>query len=80
MAASVDLASGKPEKPVQLFRKTQPDRLGIGRTYTYDVAPDGNRFLLVVPIQKVGAQPTVVELNCFTELKEKSRAGGAATK
>ena len=59
--------------PVELFRKTQPDRLGGGRTYTYDVAPDGNRFLLVVPVQQARAQPAVVVLNWFGELNSKLR-------
>jgi Tol biopolymer transport system component len=80
MAAAIDLASGKASRPLELFRKTQPDRLGGGRTYTYDVASDGNRFLLVVPIQKAGAQPTVVALNWFDELKERSRSGEPAAK
>ncbi len=80
MAVAVEPATGKAGQPVELFRKTQPDRLGIGRTYTYDVAPDGNRFLLVVPVQKFGAQPTVVALNWFEALKERSRSGASATK
>ena len=75
MSAGVDPASGDVGKPVQLFRKTQPDRLGIGRTYTYDVTPDGSRFLLVLPNYRAGAQPTVVVLNWFEELKAKSRRG-----
>ncbi|MEO8575721.1 MAG: hypothetical protein ABI556_03435 [Gemmatimonadales bacterium] len=36
-----------------------------------DVTPDGNRFLLVVPIQNAGAQPTVVALNWLEQLKRK---------
>jgi eukaryotic-like serine/threonine-protein kinase len=73
MAAQVDLSTGKSGTPVELFRKTQPDRLGGGRTYTYDVAPDGNRFLLVVPVQHARAQPAVVVLNWFAELNSKLR-------
>jgi Tol biopolymer transport system component len=80
LAASVDPSSGRTEKPVELFRKTQPYRLGGGRTYTYDVAPDGNRFLLVIPMQKMGAQPTVVTLNWLDKLKNRSRPGGASAK
>ncbi len=80
MAAAVEPATGKSGRPVELFRKTQTDRLGIGRTATYDVAPDGSRFLLVVPIQKIGAQPTVVALNWFTELNERSHAAVSVTK
>jgi serine/threonine-protein kinase len=72
VAAAIDLAGGKAGPPIELFRKTQPDRLGGGRTYTYDVAPDGNRFLMVVPIQNPGSQPTIVALNWFTELAKKT--------
>lgn len=78
MAAPVEPLSGDVGKPVELFRKTQPNRLGGGRTYTYDVAGDGNRFLLVLPNHLAGAQPAVVVLNWFTELNAKSRAGAAA--
>jgi serine/threonine-protein kinase len=80
MAAPIELATGKSGPPTELFRKTQPDRLGGGRTYTYDVAADGNRFLLVVPIQNAGAQPTVVALNWFGELRERSRSKASARK
>jgi Tol biopolymer transport system component len=80
MAASVDPATGKSGQPVELFRKTQTDRLGIGRTATYDVSADGQRFLMVVPVQKAGAQPTVVALNWLTELTERSRSAVPATK
>jgi Tol biopolymer transport system component/predicted Ser/Thr protein kinase len=73
MAAPVEPNTGDVGKPVQLFRKTQPDRLGIGRTYTYDVVPDGSRFLLVLPNHRAGAQPAVVVLNWFEQLKAKSR-------
>jgi hypothetical protein len=65
-------------KPVELFRKTQPDRLGGGRTIAYDVSADGNRFLLVVPEQSAQAQPTVVVLNWFEELRARARTAGSA--
>ncbi|HUQ20886.1 MAG TPA: protein kinase [Gemmatimonadaceae bacterium] len=72
MTAPVD-AEGNVGKPVELFRKTQPDRLGVGRTYTYDVTADGNRFLLALPQYKAGAQPVIVVLNWLQELNAKSR-------
>ena len=75
LAVPIDLSTGKGAPPVELFRKIQPDRLGGGRTYTYDVAPDGNRFLLVTPVENARAQPTVVVLNWLEELREKSKAG-----
>ena len=74
MAVPVDSATGDVGKPVELFRKGQPDRLGGGRTLAYDVSADGNRFLLVLPEQKQGAQPTVVVLDWFEELKARVRA------
>jgi Tol biopolymer transport system component len=69
MAVPVEPTTGDVGTPTELFRKGQPDRLGAGRTLAYDVSADGNRFLLVVPEQKSGAQPTVVVLNWFEELK-----------
>jgi serine/threonine-protein kinase len=72
MAAPVNPATGDAGKPIQLFRKTQPDRLGVGRTYTYDVTPDGNRFLLALPDYKPNTQPVIVVLNWLQELNSKS--------
>ena len=63
-----------------LFRAAQPDRLGGGRTLAYDVSADGNRFLLVVPEQRSGAQPTVVVINWFEELKVRARAAGGTAR
>jgi Tol biopolymer transport system component len=76
MAVPVDPVSGAVGVPVELFRKAQPDRLGGGRTLAYDVTADGNRFLLVVPEDNPAAQPTVVVLNWFQELRARARAGG----
>ena len=74
MVVPVEPVSGEVGKPVELFRKGQPDRLGGGRTLAYDVSADGNRFLLVVPEQKAGAQPVVVVLNWLEELKKRTHA------
>jgi serine/threonine-protein kinase len=76
MAVPVDSSTGDAGKPVELFRKGQPDRLGGGRTMAYDVSADGNRFLLVLPQQRVGSQPTVVVLNWFEELGRQTRSSG----
>ena len=75
MVVPVDPVTGDVGKPTELFRKGQPDRLGGGRTLAYDVSADGNRFLLVVPEQKPGAQPVVVVLNWFEELKLRGTSG-----
>ena len=77
MAVPVVATTGEVGKPTELFRKGQPDRLGGGRTLAYDVSADGNRFLLVVPEQKSGAQPTVVVLNWFDELRARARASAS---
>ena len=80
MAVPVDPATGDAGKPVLLFRAAQPDRLGGGRTLAYDVSADGNRFLLVVQEQRSGAQPTVVVINWFEELKVRARAAGGTAR
>ena len=74
MAVPADSATGDVGKPVELFRKGQPDRLGGGRTLAYDVTADGNRFLLVLPVQKSGAQPTVVVIDWLEDLRAGVRA------
>ncbi len=71
MAVPVDPTTGQVGKPTELFRKGQPDRLGGGRTLAYDVSASGDRFLLVVPEQRSGAQPVVVVLNWFEQLKKR---------
>jgi hypothetical protein len=78
MSVALDPATGDVGKPMELFRKGQPDRLGGGRTLAYDVSADGERFLLVVPQQKVGAQPTVVVLNWVGELRAKAASGNGS--
>ena len=80
MAVPVTPSTGDVGKPMELFRKGQPDRLGGGRTMAYDVSADGSKFLLVVPEQKNGSQPIVVVLNWFEELKARALASGRASK
>ena len=72
MAASFDPQSGEVGTPVLLFRKPDAGQLGAGEpTYGYDVTPDGSQFVLVEPVAQPNAQPTVVVLNWFAELKRK---------
>ena len=73
MVVPMEPVTGEIGTPTELFRKGQPDRLGGGRTLAYDVSADGNRFLLVVPEQKAGAQPVVVVLNWLEELTTRTR-------
>ncbi len=77
MAVPVTPETGVVGTPTELFRKVAPDRLGGGRTMAYDVTRDGNRFLLVVPEQRTDAQPTVVVLNWFEDLKARLRANAS---
>jgi Tol biopolymer transport system component len=78
MAVPVAPETGEVGTPTELFRKQQPDRLGGGRTLAYDVSADGARFLLVVPQQAPGAQPAVVVLNWFEEVKARTRTSARA--
>ncbi len=66
MTVSLDPAAGTAGTPALLFWKQ-------GLTW-YNVAPDGNRFLLVEPVERPGALPLMVVLNWFTELREKMQA------
>ncbi len=71
LSVSFEPATGEVGTPVLLFRKREAGRLGGGRTIGYDVTPDGSQFLLVIPIDRPGAQPTVVVLNWLEELKRR---------
>ncbi len=70
MAVSMDPATAEVGRPRELFRQDIVGSLGQGAP-GYDVTPDGNRFLVVIPIMRPQAQPTVVTLNWFGELKAK---------
>lgn len=71
LAVSFQPADGEAGPPVQLFVKPDAGRRGQGRTTGYDVTPDGNEFLLVTPIARPEAMPTVVVLNWLDELRRK---------
>jgi hypothetical protein len=72
LSVSFEPATGEVGTPSLLFRKTDAGRLGGSRTVGYDVTPDGSQFLMVTPIERPGAQPTIVVLNWFEELKRKA--------
>jgi serine/threonine-protein kinase len=71
MAVDIDLATGASGPPRLLFSGPYPDNPGWTRPRSYDVTPDGERFLMTrVP----GEQPQpriVVVLNWFEELQDK---------
>ena len=70
-AASFNPMTGEIGTPVQLFRVKDGGRLAGGRTRGYDVSPDGQRFLLVTPVERPGAAPNVVITNWIEELERK---------
>jgi Tol biopolymer transport system component len=67
LSVSFDPASGDVGTPALLFRTPDAGRLG-GSTIGYDAAPDGSRFLLVVPVEHPGARATTVVLNWLNHL------------
>ncbi|AMW06279.1 hypothetical protein GEMMAAP_18830 [Gemmatimonas phototrophica] len=71
-AVPFEPASGEAGAPVLLFRLADAGRTSQGRTVGYDVAPDGSRFLLVTPIERLEATPNVVVLNWFDELRRRA--------
>ncbi len=71
-AMPFDPASGEAGEPVLLFRAADAGRTSQGRTAGYDVTPDGSRFLLVTPIDRLEATPNVVVLNWFNDLRQRS--------
>jgi serine/threonine-protein kinase len=71
MAVSIDLATGASGPPRVLFSGPYPDNPGWTRPRSYDVTPDGERFLLT---KLPGEQPrprVMVVLNWFEELRAK---------
>jgi serine/threonine-protein kinase len=71
MAVSIDLATGASGPPQVLFSGPYPDNPGWTRPRSYDVTPDGQRFLLTrLPGER--PQPRVmVVLNWFEDLRAK---------
>jgi hypothetical protein len=69
MAVSIDLATGASGQPRVLFSGPYPDNPGWTGPRSYDVMPDGERFLLT---KLPGEQPrprVIVVLNWFEELR-----------
>jgi serine/threonine protein kinase/Tol biopolymer transport system component len=71
IAVTIDLVTGASGPPVVLFSGPYEDNPGWTRPRSYDVTPDGERFLMT---KLPGEQPQphiVVVLNWFEELKAK---------
>jgi len=71
MAVAVNPATGEAGTPVRLFDAPAADLPGSSRDATYDVTPDGSRFLMVRPVARSDAPATVVVLHWFSELDAK---------
>jgi hypothetical protein len=72
MAVSIDRATGASGPPRVLFSGPYQDNPGWTRPRSYDVTPDGQRFLLTrLPNDRSQPRVTVV-LNWFTELLAKA--------
>jgi Tol biopolymer transport system component/tRNA A-37 threonylcarbamoyl transferase component Bud32 len=71
MAVSVDLATGATGVPRLLFAGPYPDNPGWTRPRSYDVTPDGERFLMT-KLPRAQPQPRIaIVLNWFDELRSK---------
>ncbi len=68
MSVAADPAAGSFSAPVVLFRGPYDHATTID-VHRYDVSPDGNRFLMVKPVERPDALPIVVVLNWVEELK-----------
>jgi serine/threonine-protein kinase len=68
MSVSVDPSTGAVGNPTTLFRITDLKRDPDGRTHSYDVTPDGSRFLVVKRVERPNTQPLVVVLNWRPDL------------
>jgi serine/threonine-protein kinase len=75
MSVSVDPLTGAVGNPTSLFRITDIGRDPDGRTHSYDVTPDGTRFLVVKRVERSNTLPLVVVLNWRPDFGRS--AGGA---
>ncbi len=70
MAVSVDLASGRIGRPTALFTGSFIS-LNFASP-SYQVTPDGNRFLMIKRLPELAPRRVNVVLNWFEELREKA--------
>ena len=67
MAAPIDPFVAAPGRPVELFSGEYVQAYPVG-SYSYDVAPDGSKFLMAKPQAIAGGRDVVVVVNWFSEL------------
>ena len=60
LAASFDPVTGAVGTPAVVLQRRVAWSTGDWRTTSYDVTPDGSRFLLAIPVERAGAPPVVV--------------------
>ena len=71
MAVSIDVSTGAAGAPRVLFAGPYPDNPGWTRPRSYDVTPDGERFLMTKLSSEQPPPKVVVVLNWFDELRAK---------
>ena len=71
MAVSIDLQNGRSGPPRALFAGSYPDNPGWTRPRSYDVTPDGERFLMTKLPAGLPRPRINVVLNWFDELRAK---------
>jgi hypothetical protein len=71
MVVSTDLLNGRSGPPQLLFAGPYPDNPGWTRPRSYDVTPDGERFLMTRLPGELPRPRIVVVLNWFEELRAK---------
>ena len=71
MAVSVDPATGTSGPPRVLFSGPYPDNTGWTRPRSYDVTPDGERFLLTKLPGEQTRPKIMIVLNWLEELKQR---------
>ncbi len=69
MTIAVDPETGAAQKPRLLLRDAR-----VQQTLSLEVAPDGDHFLMVLPVDNPKAAPITVVLNWFTELRSLMKA------
>jgi Tol biopolymer transport system component len=69
VAVSIDGPAFRSANPVVLFDGTPPQMRTV--SYEYDVAPDGQRFLLIEPAQKPEFMPLTLVTNWLASAKRK---------
>jgi Tol biopolymer transport system component len=73
MVVDVDTrAAFRAGKPTRLFQMRSPARTSA---YSYDVSPDGQRFVMIQSAEDVGARQINVVLGWSDELTRRARAG-----